>query len=651
MPVLIALALAVLYLAFGYAVSRAILRLQWGIGLLCMAAVLGVAVSVLLTNTLGYLFPIQQVFWMVPVLMLFSTLSLTIWKREMFSGSSDGSISRFTLLALGFIILFCGLSYARDGGSDLWTPAYLSVPAEIMEGGFPIRDPVNPWNPYNYHYAPALVVAHFSFLTGLSVMSSYVWQPLFAVAGIVLGAGALAWQFSRSRKAVVICGALALLGAGLFWIQGVWLLRDLFTHYVLGEPIVPASETVLRWLTPTIRLMYAQSLLPMLGHRAIAMGVAFLFPILFSLSQAWASTMRREAVAWTIVAFILALDIALCLETSLVLLLGSLVVFPVLQFLFVKEGNTSWKKVAFLCTILFIFVSAISLIQGGVLSVRSGDSSVSSFAIGFDGRLHIDGGPEKDTIALWEWRFVRDFGPYVLLFILSCVWAWKRRRTSPFLLFIGLLAAMHFVLPLFVQFVGREHEMNRFFFVAFGVSSILIGLYLWDIFFASPSRFKRYVGIMILACLLMAGSLNAAVKLAFPSLRLETRSFFPKVPSKSAAENDMYQWIQANTNLSEYFYLHSSDQFPSNDRVLFSYYTGRYVIDAGYERPEETTDELQAIENSCSKAAIQALQIRYLVLLTEDRLSWFRQTCNQAEWEQMYEDGVERVPRLYRIRE
>jgi len=647
--------LLVLLGLFGFATAIYVLRLR-GPAVLMLACTLGPVFLLVGANSLGYLLPIRAALVIVPTLMLIWTVivfGLAKRDRQLITiQSAFAGPSRAAYLAIIGAILLGGFAYARDGGSDLWTPAYLAVPAQIMEGNFPVRDPVNPWDAYGYHYGPALLSAAMSFLTGLPVMAATVPQPLMAAAGIVLGAAAIAWKVTGSGRAAAVSGVLAFMGAGLFWLYGIYLIQDVFSHYLLHQPIVPDTETALRWLTPTIRLMHAQSLLAILGHRPIALGAGLLFPFLYLLLEAFSVKKITACWPWVLLCILYGAGIALCLETSFAVLYAATGLFiGLLLFCALRRQETDlhWKQSASIAGCIFLPLLVLAFFQGGVLSVHDGDATSASFAVGFDGRLHIDGGPMQETIALWEPLFLRDFGLQIGLMAWGIVYAWKRKKTSSFLLFLGLLAGLHFLIPVFVRFLPRAHEMNRFFFVAFGLSSILIGIVLSEKLLASSSRLKRNTGYALLTCLLFAGILNAAVRITFPSLRAQASPLFPTLPSISSSQEVMYRWISSHTTIDDYFYLHSGSRLPGSERALFAYHVGRFVIETSYAKPKAIIEPLTRIEEQCDIKAVQGLSIRYLVIENAERAEWFSAHCTPSDWTVQYDGAAagKTYPRIF----
>lgn len=624
-------------LLVGFAAGR-FLRSDSVFARACLTATLGPAALLALGNALGWVAAIHTVFWLLPILLL--VMSAVLLWRSPRANRGDRPAHRVLFLLI-VVILVAGAAYARAIGSDFWTPEYLAMPMHIMNGVFPVVEPTLPWKLASYHYGPMLLAAQVMSVTELPLLLAYALEPFLAAAGIVLGSAALGWTFTRSPQAALLCGLLGFLGAGFFWLQSIWLVRDLVEHFVLHQPIdAPAGETAFRWLTPMIRQMHSQSLAAMGNHRPISMGAGFLFPMLLSITEAWRAKTRASAAGWTVCAIIYGGAVALCLETSLVTLLAALAAAAALTVL-LPQKEIPRTRIIGVSGAIIVCTALAALLLGGVLTSREGHVAASAFAFGFDGLLHVDGGPRKETIALWSWTFIRDFGLHIILLAIASAWAWKRRATT--FLFLILIAWMHFLIPLFVRYPERYHEMNRFFFVAFGISSVVIGILLHETWLRG-ARWKRNAALAGIAGMLLAGTLNVLFVLAFPNLRLERSAILPQLPAATPEERKMAEWVLAADD-RQHFYL--PQQTTSRlDRVLFAHRTGRFVIDGS--QSFDAGPALSTMEETCATAAAQALRIDFVVIPNAESASWFARHCTAEDWTLEYDGGAS--SRVYALR-
>lgn len=632
----------------GTSVATRLLQTRERLTIFALAATLGPALFIVLSNALGHLFPIRAAFAIVMVVLTALSAFLQ-WKPHAEQHDIPAPLHPLPARVLFVLLLvagIAGLAYARDQGSDLWTPEYMGVPSQILAGNFPIREPLTPWEPIRYHYGPAFFSAGIAAVTGVSPMAATFPQPFIAAAGIVFAAAALAWTFSRSKKAAVIAGLLSLAGGGVFWLNGIFLLRDLWTHFFLHLPIIPATETAFRWLTPTIRSMHAQSLLAMLGHRPIALGAGFLFPFLLCLLEAWSASAARHVILWGITAVMLAAASALCFEASLVLILIGVVVFLIaaaIRLLPTLEPGSYWQSILCRSFVILLIITVVSLVQGGILShLFKEGSNTASFGLGFDLRYHLSGGSTPDSITLWEWRFFRDYGPHVLLLSLATI-ALLRRRTTGALLLLAGLGWLHLLLPLFVHFLPRIHEMNRLVIMGFGLAAIPIAVFLAQTMLTHRHIWVRRITLLFVGGMLVAGTANATVRLFFPTLRLERRSFLPVLPSPSPPLQELYAWVKDHTEPSSVFYIPP----PKNPALLFAYSTGRFFLGRSQALTDDSIVPLESIEEHCDEVPLRTLHVSYIATLSSAHADWFSSHCSQKNWTLAFSSSGDPTLRVY----
>ncbi|TSC57845.1 MAG: hypothetical protein Greene041619_920 [Candidatus Peregrinibacteria bacterium Greene0416_19] len=673
LPFILALGLIGTFFLSGYAIATHMLRVRDTLSVAALTSTIGLAVYLFLVNALGYLIPIRASFGLS--LTIIAGLALLAFLRERNAGhplfpSLTDRPPRRVVLILASIILIAGYAYARDRGSDEWVWTTYPMPATIIERNFPVMEPANPWERTNYHYAPQLYVAAAVWLTDISLASAHATLPLLSCAGIVLCAAALAWRLSKSWTATWLAAAMALAASGLFWLQGIWLIRDLVYQFILHTPLPPIpdmTDTAFRWLTPTIRNIPSQSFLPMLGHRALALGGAFLWSFLLCVQTIWTDRLSKSSlIAWMFLAIIVGAGVALTFEASLVLTLGSLVLLCaalLIQAIGKPSARERVIRIIALSAVIAATVTMISLVQGGPLTALHGSVSPASFSPNLTGRLEItidERGPE--TIGVWEWPYLRDFSLHLIALPLLLIWIIRRKRGDPFLLLLLTIGIVHFAAPLLISYRPQPHNMLRLFQTAFSVTSFLIAIMAWQHIFVKESRRPASVRIaiaLIIAAMLMAGTLNAVVRLAFPTLRLEAAALWPPMPPLDPDLRTMHGWAKEHSTLDDRFYIRE-DYFEKDlvfrdwvykYRMLFSGETGRYVI--GYANINRLAPDiernLRMIEQSCATASFEVFDIRYLVIPRREQAEWYERECEKDVWAPVYDGGSDArpFPRIY----
>jgi len=617
-------------LYFGYTTCVYVLKLRDVPAICGGMALFGVVAFTVLANGLSFLLPVQTAFVITFILLLVWSLIWTGVVRSKSIPVMQWEVPpRWHVMVLLFTIFLAGFAYARDTGEVWWTT--YALPATLLEGNFPIMEHTNPWQLISYHYAAPFFVTGLSFLTGLPFSYSYAFLPLVCSASVVLFACAIAWRLTRSWGAATLAGVFALASAGLYWLQGWRLVRDLFAVYVFGGAI---DHSPFWWLTPTIRNMHAQSLVNTLNQKAVALGAACLFGLLFVLMELF-SRNQRNPIRWAALAVPLALCLALSSETSFVVVLIAVVVFSaaliVGRKIFLLPAPYYLRALA-LALLVIIPAYFIALHQGGVLSVLQGNVGSSSFTLSLDGRIHHH---FHNPIAFWEWRFWRDYGVHVIIWIYALSFVWRKRVESATPMLLWLVAAAHFLVPFVIFYSPFPANLNRMITVFFGLTGIFMGVMFWQLWNSKSFVIRSVISVMTVAVLL-GSTMNASVRAVFPTLELEKNPLIPITPTASAEESEMYEWIDEHTTLDDWFYIyaHPDSRDMLNDQIRFTGISGRFVVDWGFiNAPLPEKEKLiVSLRDQCDAQSFDALGIRYLAIPTERQVLWFSDYCNAREW-------------------
>ncbi len=637
-------------LTFGFAVAR-LAGAPNGLATAGMTAVFGTAFFLVFANALAYLLAIEWAWRLMLIFMLIS--AAVVFRFTPKTVADSASIPpRWYVWSTAILSVVIGFMNSRFVGSDpdMWT--HFPLAAQIMQGNFPVTEAVNPWHAIGYHYGPAFLAAAFSAVSHVTLVVSYMFQPLLGAVGVLLFAGALARTFTPNWKVVFLCSVTALGAMGLGWLHAAFLIRDLTQHYLIGHHLaVPFKE-----LTPVFASSYyTSSILNFLGHRPSALGYPFLFGTIAAFAEihADAAAGRRQG-GWAIIAVIFMAATALTMETGLVMLMASIAAFAAaLIFLDLVDRRTvtgASMAFAFSSFVILGLSLFIAKHQGGILSTLSGDVSPDSFTLSFDGRLHFN--PDGTSIALWDWRLYREFGLPLLLFPLSIVFSWRRRKTQPLLLLLCILAIANYMAPFVVHFGPRPYETNRLLFTGISVSGFLAALMIGETWLVSPGTFKRALARMLLASMLVSSTVYLVFRITFPTFRFEPSSLFAQMPTISAEQRSLYDWVNAHTTFADYFYMGVNlpelrpplNRYPmdlQSHRALFMTYTGRMTIGPilwTLSFPAQKLLLFDSLEATCSAKDFRALQIRYLVIDSSERADWFGAHCSRQEWKTAYRD-------------
>ncbi len=635
----------------GLLVSRA-LRSPSQFAELGFVSVFGTLVFLLLVNGFGYFLPIKTA--SVTALAIIGVFDLVgflwLWRRGMFLRSERDDTDTFAMGFLCILTLAVGFAGARYIGSDPWSWQHFPLASTIVAGNFPVHSPIDPEMLLRYHYAPALLAAAFTLLTGLPLTVGFAFQPLIGAAGILFFSAALIRRFRPSSTAMI--GAiLALAGSGLVWCKYPEL--SALAHAAVGlTPLRPA----LGGLADLVGTPLTTSPLVFLGHRSTATGFPLLYGLLYASSFLFGSTGKRAPVLFVV--FLFALGLTLTMELAFVTVsmtaVGALILFVSTSATRAHARSLLTLGMAALVPALFI-----ALFHGGVLSglLDGGHGSFvfrPSFTVTFD--------TYGNTAFILSARFLRDFGFPLFLFPCAIVVAWARRREEPVWLLISLLALLHFALPFLFDYELIRGEMHRVFYGATSLMAMLAGVFIADTLLSKGSFILRMLGWILCASMLLSGALYLALRLVIPTMRFEDSPLFAPMPAISAEQSALYDWVNAHTTPSDYFYVRNltvhfetiTDEatVQMRDRILFTTYTGRFTIGPiiywDY-RPEWLADVKKA-EETCDAAIMKKLRVRYLLVETPDRASWFTRRCRSSDWTSVYQAPGGRLPKVYELR-
>lgn len=509
-----------------------------------------------------------------------------------------------------------------------------------------MREMTNPTLSLGYHYGAGLFAASLTAFSGINLMAAYAFQPLLAIAGILLSTAAIARRLRDSWTFAAIGSFALLFGGGLFWLKGFNLVHDLWAAYVLHDATVTHP---LQALATMITFTPGSPLYPFIAHRPIALGTAFFFGLLFVIEMLLFQKQLKHR--WVIVSFGVVLGTALAhtMETSLPILCLALGMFMIVYWIAHKKEITRSFGIL---TMLFAPMLLIAFVQGGVLTsaIHSGShTSGGSFGFWFDGALYrtATGIPTY----LWSWAFVRDFGIPILALPVTAVYAWKHRKKDPFVLLLSFVAVTHFVFPLIVHYLPNEQDLMRLYYLAQGIGAFLLVLLLWDTWLQSKKKKRRLAATALLGAMVLASTLHLAVRLIFPNLVFEKSPLFPKMPDASFKEHALYEWVQEHTTLDDVFFMHAVDGSMEMqlERTKFMTYAGRFLMSKWYrESPEARTATILRIQERCDRKDFKELGIGYLVQTLPMHDEWAKKTCNMRDWVLVFGDQ-EFLPRVWKL--
>lgn len=648
----------------GWAFAKNILHEHDGAALLGLTGAMGPVLFVFLSNALGYAMPIRAAFAVTIIVIAAIALGSVVhgWRKKLKTEWPTRSI----IILLSVVTVICAAAYVRDRGSDEWSWPHFALPATIVAGNFPIVEPPMPWEPIEYHYGAQMIVAGVSALTGVSFALSQILLPVFATFGMLWLGVALGRKLTGSWGGGAVGGILGFMGGGMFWLFLLPLARDLFQNFILGVP-VPLGP--FWYLTHSIRNLYAQGFMPMLGHRPTALGGLFLFGFLYAYHESLREKDRRRLMLWLTLAFVFATQMALTIETTFVMLpaaIGLQLLLSAGGLFRSKNSREEWMRILFYSLLIWIPAFLVALHQGGPLTSHTAITGDGGFTFNSSLRLPVDASKPPNTIGVTDFAFWRDYGLHFVLLLAASVWAWRKKGVRSFLFLLCIIGGSHLALPFLIFYAKSPPSMQRLLTVGFSIGSLAVGVFLWETMLSPAlkshnARIRRVIASLLITCMLLAAAFHAPVRLFFPTFRLERTPLLPPMPERTVRDAQLHEWVREHTTLQDRFYMYEDTLHPDHavrprmlkDRITFSSYTGRFVIGWGnFTNPSgEQLEDLRAIMNSCDRKGFEDLQIRYVVLpRKDDHEAWFKK-CRTRDWVQReYGVGVEEFPKVFERR-
>ncbi|RJQ36796.1 hypothetical protein C4552_02805 [Candidatus Parcubacteria bacterium] len=597
--------------AFGGLVAVGILgeRRVWAVAPIAIIAgfgTLGAAV-----NAAGFFLPFDAAVWLILGLMALSAAFGWQWLAARQAASLErGDISRheaFVLfgIALGIAALagIVALRTLQDSDVKL---GHLPLAATIAEGNLPVSDPSAPDHPVAYHYAPEMLSAIFSRVAGTPLWIGYDLQTfLFVFAGLLM-AFALARELGFGTHAAVWGAVFFGIGGGLAWLAVVPGIVGLWQTFILGEARDAPWAFLAAMTTPRFDSSFV-----MASNHTTALGLPVLLVALYAYLRALATGTRWFAFA--LVAGIAYGYAALALETHVAVLFAAFVaagiaagplgrIWPT-RFARAIPG-TPGRAIAVTAIILGVG-TAMAFWQGGILSTlgQSEEPQAFAFVEDFWNTEITDKG-----VLPFRPSFFLEFGLPLALFPFA---AW-RFRGNPRALFIAMIPAIAFLVPLAVRYETRPREMERFFAFSTQLFSFLAGMLLAEIVERSGAwrRFSWRTAAVGVAAFAMGGTALAFLviytltPLGFVGDFSRPFLGIPDAPVPEAAR--LYAWVRGNSAHTDRFYPFSEEFIRETGRFA----PGPFIVGWGYA---EELAAYEAFQSACDPNGLRRLGIAYVV--------------------------------------
>ncbi len=620
---------------FGRSVTASVLRESRRWAAFTLSGLFGLFGYALLLNTLSYLVPIRVAALLVPAAMLVVVGIGRFAERPKDARPDEGAVRDLTPAQVRLLAAFClciaitsGLFALHSRDEDV-IHGHLPFAATMVEGNFPVKDPMSPDHAIEYHYAPELVSTGLTLTTGLPVWLGYDVQVLLFSGLTVALAFLLAFELVPVFQAALVATVCLYFGGSLEWAAGIVEGVKVFWQRHEGMP-VNAPWTFLATMSN------AKAVAPLsnaIHNLSAAGGFPLTLLVLYLIIRHVFPARTTRWLSITVLTGLLLGHLALHQETNFGIVVVAVVLVVVGTFMRVlirrmhgRADGDDIRRGVMLVLILAIGI-ALALTQGGVLqTVLHRHDRLGASGIGLSPAFWIVGLSLEPFPIFSFLGFVR-FGLAPLLLIPALVHFRKRAA----LLFLALVACGAFAAPLLFVYKATPHEFVRFFPFATALFALIVALWLWDLS-ASRTRHVKTLAVAALMLIPVAGFINQAVYMIFPFGKLGKLDYpyIAAPPAPKAIDVKAYDWIRAHTSIQDRFMTSMTLRDPNfkyDDAFIRD--TGRfepgYFYDAwGYADEHAVYHD---IVERCAPEAIRKLGIRYVYLSSDAPAETFERFC------------------------
>ncbi len=562
---------------------------------------------------------------------------------------------RWSCIALMVAVLpFFLRSLATDAGT--WNRYPLAM--TIAEGNVPVRTPVEPDQIFSYHFGPEFFEGMLHAFSGVSLPFAYSSLLFVCFLCVLFTSLALLRRWNASWGTAFVGGLFCLFAGGWMWLNGVYWLQDMYHFFFLRYPMAfpfarfnwlflnnwGASPLIMNFLQPTVGL-----------GSPIFLGCL----LLFSLGE----EVRPRKMQWMLGIFLLMSisALALCMESTLVLLVAGVVCVAALRMLQAKKQR---QQMPLLSSPLLwgacIAGLCIVIIQGGVLTgafvhvlfpattQTMGSLIWNPRAVCFLWSLSPEENPQY---CLTVFAFARDFGLCLIIHICCFLLIIRKKIVHPSFCILTVAAVPFFLLPFFFSHPVLPRDVRRLWTVYVFLMTLVTPLVLQKSEWAMWLFPKKWLRSVLICAMTLSALLYVMTHTLIPDMRFHAQPLFASLKTVTPAQSRLYAWIRKSTDQKEYFYQYTSrdyefEQVLDNPRYLLMVNTGRFSIGPysiwGYD--PAWMEQSFTFEEHCSLSVAHNLRIRYLLLEGAKRHQWFQSHCLSSDWTVAYQDNNPSYP-------
>lgn len=632
---------------FGWQVSKVLLKENRREFLVPLSLAFGIFLYIFILNISSYFISIEINFYLILVFFLIIGLGVFFFKKTnqktiWYFGKKWRFILLITFL---LIIIFYGFSAAREIEGDELEYCRSPLASTIAEGNFPVQTTFIPSQAFQYHYASELWKASLVKISGVKLWFVHDLQAAIACGLFFALSFILVFYFTQKKLFSYITALITLFGGGLNFFFG---FKGVFNYLYRNGNFAFVADMI----HGKIHITFAAA-------QSIAIDWAIVaFPIFILIFYLYFNLLdkKKEWIKFSILISVLLCVLALSAETYFAIILFSFLVFPIFCKFFVdRQRNIKMDLKYFL--FINILTWPIVIFQGGILTkIFKGQEN----AVLYDFFVSInpfimDVG---HRISIFSYHFILNWGLLLILIIPALIYAYKKK--NKYLLLLGLVSLVAYAIPFVIHIREWSGEIRRVLFLVPPLWSILVSLFLLNIYQPVRSkinhRFCLIIFALLFAFLCFDSILFVTAHLANPFYRPDHNESFWGEPEKvSQLEMDIYLWAKQNTNSDDYFFTFDkgSSHFPNRDFVM---YAGRFAPtfqifrDQKLDIPEASI--YQIAKSGCEAEFLKILNYRYLYINQYWPEGLEEKCLSNNDLELVFDNSVEsRVSKIYLIKD
>ncbi|MBU2472730.1 hypothetical protein KKE74_01730 [Patescibacteria group bacterium] len=619
--------------SFGYQLSKYLFKKNYIEVLIALSGLIGLGLYIFLINAIGYFIAIKITFYLV--LLIFIIIYGVLYFINKPKKLEWGIDKKWRKILLITVLLLIAITFIIDNRVPLADDqtALSCVPgaATIAEGNFPVMAIWMPQYPLRYHYGSHLLAAAIYKVTDVPLYMSYDVQVSILIGILFLLGFILIKKITENNKKSLIVSFLMLCIGSLYFLKGIKGIFILYNKYILYQDMFAPFKFVLEMVTP---LLSRPSYVWMIIFPTNALGFVLIIGIIYL----YFSSIKENNKKIILLNSLLLATLALFAETFFAVFCFLIIIYPFVFGLIKKD----WLRAKFflITSLLMLMIAVpIAFIQGGVLTHYLGID-------GHDIKLHqaygytdiellkrgfeINKEPwilmtrlgENNRLPIYSPKFLLEWGLLLILIIIAVIYFWKRK--SKYIIFLELSFFVLFLIPFFIIFPLESCSTERFFYLANLFGGIIIGLFLFDLYFKKRNLehklFKKII-FFIVTVLIAQWMVFQLIFLTIgypPAKWNNMDKFFVK---KNSFEAESYQWVRENTKINDYFLIFNfNNDYIETPNLKFILNTGRIAPVYTYISIEDNPIDIpesyafKQLQENCDKKLIKYLDYKYFYI-------------------------------------